>query len=263
MKRSMKYPMKLYVDLGNSRTKWCLDNGDSSHYGVCLNGDWTALKAAVNHQPVNALTVIIAASVAGAEVEARFSQWCENSFKKSPTFARVEKTLVGVTTCYEDLSHLGVDRWLAMVAAYYEYKSACIVISAGTALTIDYISPDGRHLGGAIAPGLQMMRKALFSGTSQVKLESLTLPRTWMPGCDTVPCVNAGVAGAVEGLLAKALSHVPADCYSECNDSASGQPCQVFLTGGDRDVIAPWCGNQVLIREHLVLQGLKLWDRKD
>lgn len=255
--------MKLYLDLGNSRTKWCLDNGDSSQYGVCLNGDWTVLKADIDRQPVSAPAVIIASSVAGAEMEARFSLWSENNFKKSPVFARVEKTLAGVTTCYEDLSRLGVDRWLAMVAAYHEYRSACIVISAGTALTIDYISPGGRHLGGAIAPGLEMMRKALFSGTSQVKLESLTLPRTWMPGCDTVPCVNAGIAGAVEGLLAKALSHVPADCYSECDDSASGQLRQVFLTGGDRDVIAPWCGGQVLIREHLVLQGLKLWHRKD
>ena len=254
--------MKLYLDIGNSRTKWCLDNAGSSHYGVCLNGDWTALKTDIDRQPVSAPAAIVASSVAGAEVEAQFSLWCENSFKKSPVFARVKKTLGGVTTCYEDLSHLGVDRWLAMEAAYNEYNNACIVISAGTALTIDYISPDGRHLGGAIAPGLEMMRKALFSGTSQVKLESLTLPRIWMPGCDTVSCANAGIAGAVEGLLAKALSHVPADCYSQCNDSASGQPWQVFVTGGDSDVISPWCGNQALIREHLVLQGLKLWDRK-
>lgn len=258
----MRPNKKLYLDLGNSRTKWRLDNEDTCHYGVCSNGDWTALKADIDHHSVNAPVSIIASSVAGAEMEARFGRWCENSFETSPVFARVEKTLTGVTTCYEDLSHLGVDRWLAMVAAYNENKNACMVVSAGTALTIDYISPVGRHLGGAIAPGLEMMRKALFSGTSQVKLESLTLPRTWMPGCDTVPCVNAGIAGAVEGLLTKALNQLPAECYPQHSDSCTGQSCQVFVTGGDRDVIAPWCGKQPLIREHLVLQGLKLWDRE-
>lgn len=254
--------MKLYLDFGNSRTKWCLDNEGSSHYGVCLNGNWDALKADMDRRSSSEPSGIVVSSVAGAEIKAHFRMWCKSNFNRLPVFAQVEKTLAGVTTCYEDLSHLGVDRWLAMVAAYREDKNACIVISAGTALTIDYVSPDGRHLGGAIAPGLEMMRKALFSGTSQVKLESLTLPRTWMPGCDTVPCVNAGIAGAVEGLLAKALSHMPADCYSQCSDSHAGQSCRVFVTGGDREVIAPWCGKQPTIREHLVLQGLKLWDRE-
>ncbi len=253
--------MKLYLDLGNSRTKWCLDYGQSSRYGACTNGDWTLLKEDIDNFGSERPEEIVAASVAGAGMEARLNRWSEESFNALPVFARVEKTLAGVTACYEELSHLGVDRWLSMLAAYNEYKTACIVISAGTALTIDYISSDGLHLGGAIAPGLEMMRKALFSGTSNVKLESLTLPQTWLPGCDTVPCVQAGVAGAVEGLLEKALNYSPSDCYAQNGESAFRSSRSVFVTGGDRNVIAPWCGNEARVRESLVLQGLKLWDQ--
>src|SRR5690606_41073244 len=63
-----------------------------------------------------------------------------------------------------------VDRWVAMIGAYAEFRSALCVVDAGTAVTIDAVDRVGAHLGGMIVPGLSMMANALHVNTSEIPL---------------------------------------------------------------------------------------------
>ena len=61
--------------------------------------------------------------------------------------AEVSAEAAGVTCGYKDFHQLGVDRWLALVAAYRKYAKPIIVVDAGSAVTIDIVDGDGLHLG--------------------------------------------------------------------------------------------------------------------
>ncbi|WP_352284776.1 type III pantothenate kinase, partial [Pseudoalteromonas sp. Q18-MNA-CIBAN-0097] len=70
---------------------------------------------------------------------------------------------------YEHVGNLGIDRWLALIAGFTLYpNTACIVVDAGTATTIDVLDSEGLHLGGWILPGLDLMTSSLTQNTQRV-----------------------------------------------------------------------------------------------
>lgn len=62
---------------------------------------------------------------------------------------------LGVVNGYLDAERLGDDRWMALLAAAEIAAGDVIVIDAGSAITLDLLRADGRHLGGAILPGFE------------------------------------------------------------------------------------------------------------
>src|SRR5947209_850196 len=67
----------------------------------------------------------------------------------------------------------GVDRVLNVAAAYEQMGKTCVVVDAGTALTINVCNDAGEFLGGAIAPGASMMLEALHEKTAKLPLVNL------------------------------------------------------------------------------------------
>ena len=99
------------------------------------------------------------------------SDWLQSHFGIAPEFARTARFAAGVTCGYEDPSRLGVDRWLAMLAARQLSNRPFIVFGLGTAGTADFVDGDGVHKGGFIVPGLRLMTEALFAGTADVHVD--------------------------------------------------------------------------------------------
>ena len=66
---------------------------------------------------------------------------------------------IGVET--QNPRETGIDRILNVAAAYEQMGKACVVVDAGTAVTVDCCNDNGDFLGGAIAPGVSMMLDAL------------------------------------------------------------------------------------------------------
>ena len=60
---------------------------------------------------------------------------------------------------------LGVDRWLACLAAHRTYQQDVLVIDAGTAITIDIVTSNGIHLGGYIIPGMASLGQTISLST--------------------------------------------------------------------------------------------------
>lgn len=186
----------------------------------------------------------------------------------SPVYAAVTAGVRGVQPVYKDLSALGVDRWLAMIAAReLSGGEGCVVIGAGSALTVDVLAADGRHLGGWIAPGLKLLSRSLGRSVQFAKdpsnlpdfSESLTSTQSVAFGSSTVSCVEGGVLAMVRGIVHQAVQ-------------SAGEQIQspgYYIAGGDASVIEAMLNSIELncsgrpvrsfVRPALVLDGLGCW----
>src|SRR5205085_4910631 len=94
---------------------------------------------------------------------------------------------------------LGPGRWAALIAARSLHNGASLVVNAGTATTVDMLSADGVFLGGAILPGVELMRFVLHEHTGRLPIQegkSVEMPRNTIDAIET-GCRHAQ-AGAVE-----------------------------------------------------------------
>jgi len=140
----------------------------------------------------------------------------------------------------------GMDRRVQALAARYLASGPAVVISCGTAITVDLADEEGALAGGAILPGLMLGMKALASGTALLPEVSLEGPVV-MPALDTETAIRTGLvlgaAGAVDRLLAE--SGVPAS-----------RP--LFLTGADAKLLAPHLGRVQRLHPGLGLLGIAI-----
>lgn len=125
---------------------------------------------------------------------------------------------------------VGQDRLLSAMGAFSRARQACIVIDAGTAITVDFVDGQGVFQGGAIAPGLNLMLRALHEHTAAlpaIRYEALAADATPF-GKDTREAMLTGVRAAARG-----LAHLLIDRYA---DFFGAYP-QVIATGGDARAI--------------------------
>jgi len=126
----------------------------------------------------------------------------------------------------DDATTLGQDRALNAIGAFARTGQACVIIDAGTAVTVDFIDGVGTFHGGMIAPGLNMMLRALNEQTAALPKVELAEPsdERGVYGKDTSHAMLLGVLTSVRGLV-----HAAIDRYAE----AYGAYPQVIATGGD------------------------------
>ncbi|MEO0512215.1 MAG: type III pantothenate kinase [Planctomycetota bacterium] len=129
-----------------------------------------------------------------------------------------------------DASTLGQDRALNALAAFARVSQACVVIDAGTAITIDFVDGEGTFHGGMILPGAQMMLDALHERTAGLPgLSFGDLPDPLEPfGRETSGAIFQGVVAAARGSVRYA-----AERYAEFY----GAFAQVIATGGDANAL--------------------------
>ena len=241
-------PIYLF-DAGNTRIKWAVHDGRA----YVASGAVETLRAAELDQALPSgkrAQRAIASSVAGAEVRAQLERLCAARGVKLAIIASQAEQL-GVKSGYRDPAQLGSDRWAALVAAHRVCPGHKLVVNAGTALTIDALTADGRFLGGVIVPGPALMRRSLDRGTAGLRLTEgafADFPAS-TPDAITTGAIQA-CAGAIERMR-DAMAGV--DCA----------PSQIVLSGGAAPEIAGHLPIAATIRENLVLDGLLLIARSD
>src|SRR5688572_1408736 len=117
----------------------------------------------------------------------------------------------------------GVDRVLNMAAAYEQMQKGCVVVDAGTAITVDVCNDAGEFLGGAIAPGVAMQLDALHERTARLPRVTLEVP-TDPYGASTEDAIRQGVYHGVRGMVKELVEN-----YA----TALGSWPDVIATGGD------------------------------
>jgi type III pantothenate kinase len=189
---------------------------------------------------------MIVANVAGAEVAEALAAWSEQAWSLSPWFATTQAVGFGVTNAYEAPQRLGVDRWVAMVAARTLTHDPCCVIDCGTATTVDALSDTGKHLGGVILPGSRLMRESLYRNTRQIPGEA---GEATLFGHDT----QFGVWGGTTYAVAAAIDRITTEM-----ERAMKVAARRILTGGDVGNICRYLQGNYRIEPDLNFTGLRV-----
>jgi type III pantothenate kinase len=230
---------RMLIDAGNSRLKWALvEDGRWRAQGSTDYGDWTALKT---HLALAGDCFV--ASVADVAREQKLAALMETA-GVAATWLTAGAAFDEVKNSYLNPEQLGVDRWMSLIAARKRCRAATLVVSAGTAMTVDALSAEGVFLGGLIMPGARLMQQALQQGTARVDAAAgqwQAFPRS------TADAVRSGIVAALCGAISQQ--------YSRLAEVSSGAPL-CLLTGGDAEMLLPHLPVQAEHVPALVLEGI-------
>lgn len=241
--------MKLLVDVGNSRIKWAYSqDGRLSEVNSATCGITTlpVLLAARWQKKPDGIWI---SNVAGAEIQWILQAWIAREWGLQAVFPHSAAQAGGVRSAYPQPERLGVDRWLALIAARQMYpQQNCLVVDCGSAVTLDWLGADGVHAGGWIAPGLQAMRQCLSQALENLRGLDFSGDNADWIGRDTQTGVKAGTLYAVAGLIDKTMN----ECKSRHGDG------RCVMTGGDSAALLELLAHPAEYAPDLVLRGLAL-----
>jgi type III pantothenate kinase len=242
--------MILLLDIGNSRIKWgTLHSGKVAGHGAVpytAAGLAQALSEMLDGQPRPDAVWI--SNVAGAAAGAAATAACSSLWGLSARFAAPGLQALGIRNAYREPATLGVDRWLAMLAAHAHPGGRVCVVNCGTAVTVDIVDAAGMHLGGLIVPGVELMIQSLSEATDAVSINPTGSPADAF-GRSTQECVMNGTHAAVAALIERTLERLAAE---------SGEQPRCVISGGGAPAVIPLLRSAVLHDPDLVLRGLAL-----
>ncbi|MCX7514582.1 type III pantothenate kinase [Frateuria hangzhouensis] len=240
--------MRLLLDLGNTRLKWALEDGGRWHAHGAVAWDEAPTLLGSFWDSLPAPAAAFGASVVDEARERLVAAQVRDRFGLRIDWLRTPAAACGVRNAYPEPQRLGVDRFLAMVAAHAARAGDCLLIGVGTALTLDALTADGQHLGGLIAPGPRLMQQSLFGATAQVRPRSAGVLVDVAD--NTSDAVVSGCWQAAAALVERFVARMqPRLCTAPA----------VRLDGGDAAALAPLLGLSANMVEHGVLHGLAVW----
>lgn len=246
--------MWLLLDMGNSSTKAVLHDGSSirrrgrfdtvEHDPEMEFREWAA---GVEVERAGAVSVVPAA-------DGRWNALVRRRFGVGIEYFDHTSTLP-FELVYDTPETLGNDR-IAAAAAVRQLRGrpknkSVIAVDTGTAVTYEVVTADGRYLGGPIAPGPELLRRAMHAGTAQLPLVEPRMPEH-LTGAGTAGAIQAGImagfSDSVSGMLDRLTEEIEGDA-------------DVVLTGGWagwlRQHIRQRMNNNVSVEPDLVVLGVR------
>jgi type III pantothenate kinase len=232
--------LNLAIDIGNTRVKIGVFDRDKLVFKTVSDqiSPEKLIELATNHRIKNIILSTVAKSLDKNLVE---------TLKKKFIYLELnENTPLPVQNLYKTPGTLGKDRLAAIVGAYSLYPDTnCLVIDAGSCITYDILTDEGRFLGGNISPGMKMRLKAMHTFTERLPLpEDYETGTNWGNTTETALLNGAKLATVLEmkGFI------------DLCNSQFGAT--NVFLTGGDADFFANKLKKKIFVHPNLVLFGL-------
>ena len=243
--------MKLLVDFGNSRCKWVLLKSRAwsgrQSYRYEFETPAQSIEKLLQLMPARALTEVHAVSVLGELFNREFSHHLTHATGIDSKFHVAQSLAFGVQLAYAEPSTYGADRYAALIAAHTLYQGVKIILDCGTATTVDVIDAQGRHLGGLIMPGANLMACMLAQKTPNIgapedkcsikSLCSTTQDSVWS---GSALSLRYGLAGIIQ------------DIKNTVDKNAL-----VLVTGGEKSLLG-LTREPYIIRPDLVLEGLQI-----
>ncbi len=222
--------MILLLDIGNSRIKW-----------ACLSAGVLQPQAAVEHEgrlpdallaawaEIPDVTSVRACCVGGERLLAEIASAVADRWHCQLRRLTPGAELAGVRNAYARPKTLGADRWAALLGARRLNLDPCCIVDAGTATTLDWLDGSGRHRGGLILPGLDLMRDSLNLRTAGIGWQT-TGKR---PAVFADNTADAVIGGALHGTAATVR------WFLDAAREASGGECpRLVLSGGNAEALA-------------------------
>jgi type III pantothenate kinase len=238
--------MILLIDIGNSYVKWALLQGEAivsssrCHYTI-TEVDFHWLEK-IGPRP----DAIYLLSVGSELIERPLADACRARWGLLPVKFHTTTHCAGISNGYGSPLTLGVDRWAAMIGAYQLVGDALLVIDCGTACTADIVDGDGRHLGGAILPGLQLMRQSLHAGAARIDTVGDEGQAHGL-GRSTSDCIQLGIVEALLGFIER---------MERIAVTQIGAQVAVVITGGGAPQLLPRLQSHLCYERDLVFIGM-------
>jgi type III pantothenate kinase len=237
--------MKLYVDIGNSKSKWSLvENQIDQRSGSFFNHD---IDEFVVPEDIDEVTI---ASVGREEYENILISKLK-FISKNIIFAQIDKQLLEINYSNE----LGIDRWLGALAVTKRTTNNAILIDAGSAVTIDFIRNDAPRPifeGGLILPGLYLFNQSLVEKSADISLKNKVMTAQIN---NTDMALMHGFLMSVSGAIEKFLNFYQLDIENT----------DFFISGGDAELIfnSTHLGHKSNFKwvENIVIDGLKIYQQ--
>lgn len=229
---------RLLIDIGNSRIKYARVVDNSSDIVVEYAKSAKQLTTIIEQS-----VAVFLASVGHKHKVEKLRRLCKKAGVPLNQ-VKTEAEKYGVRCAYKKYKTMGVDRWLAILAARKMTSLPFAVMDFGTAATCDFVV-ENEHLGGWILPGFQLMRSAVINNTVQVFGDNFN-PQDLSVGTSTEQCVNQGCQAALQGVVAQAETFL----------AAIAPKYRIFLCGGDNKLIDCSQIRHLTLVDNMVLKGL-------
>ncbi|MCX6119065.1 MAG: biotin--[acetyl-CoA-carboxylase] ligase [Proteobacteria bacterium] len=161
-----------------------------------------------------------------------------------------------------DMNKIGMDRFCAIEAVLSlrsrgVFGGPTMIVSLGTASTLDFVSSDGQHLGGFIGIGVQSALRALNSHTS--KLPLMSPPTSDRAHWNTI---GESTETAIEASSIRMIaSWIDREAIEFCGkNSVPLRDLSIVLSGGFSDLVQPLLSVSSEIRKisDLVMRGVAI-----
>ncbi|MFU8831201.1 MAG: type III pantothenate kinase [Wenzhouxiangella sp.] len=247
----MSGPSDWLVDLGHSRIKWAQARDGLVIEGSAGSGRVDMLDAFEQHLQGQAGQRLWLSGQSNSEFVIAVTTMI-NRHGLSLQVVRTGAINLPVQPAYPAL---GSDRWLALQWPRMQSTRPVCVIDCGTAVTVDVVDENGKHLGGWILAGLGILRAGLLEKARGLpRLDSLADPdsepgETSKPATSSAGAIARGTRLQLLGAVERAISAAT---------EALGEPPEIWLTGGDAPPLVNEMANPCRHDPHLVLRGLAL-----
>lgn len=176
----------LAVNIGNSRTQFARFEGDKPVDGAVFhmmpNEPLQSLVESIGAELAKIKTESVDPVIVACSVNEPVASALETALSQSAPdaeFLRVNRDVpLPLNHTLDDSGErtVGQDRVCDAIGAYAMVKQACVVVDAGSAITVDFVDGQGTFHGGAIAPGARMMLRALHQQTAALPEVEFTPP---------------------------------------------------------------------------------------
>ncbi|THB75156.1 MAG: type III pantothenate kinase [Gammaproteobacteria bacterium] len=242
---------KLLIDIGNTRIKWAyLQDSEScklTEHGCVQHNKQLGSEVLKQIEAPAKLSAIYVSAVTDDLNSQRIKRQLQDLHDVPVQMIKTQIDSCGVINCYEQPELLGVDRWIAMIGAYSQAQSGhgVVVVDVGTAVTIDVVGSDGKHLGGTIAPGLALMRNSLSQNAQRLMLvEDADINAV---ADNTQDAIASGTMWSIVGNILQTEQRLGLDQNSNID---------YFITGGDAQQLLQYLPSRYQLVNDLILQGL-------
>lgn len=234
--------MNLAIDIGNTLAKLAvIDDGQVVDFQKTEKIDSAFVEKILEENPEIEAAIIVSTG----EYETAWEQMLEKRMKRFIRFGA--ETPIPIENGYATPQTLGLDRLAAAVAANALYpNSNVLIVDFGTAITVDFVSAEGRFLGGNISPGAATRFRALHHFTKRLPLCELDEDSVRLLGNSTQTAIESGV---VNGIVYEIEGYIR-DLQQRYNN------LRIIFTGGESDFFAKRLKNTIFATYDLVAYGL-------
>jgi type III pantothenate kinase len=140
---------------------------------------------------------------------------------------------------------VGSDRIANAIGSYYTYKSDCIVLDFGTAMTFDVIDR-GTYMGGIIAPGINLSLSTLTKKANLIP--PFTIKKiNKVIGKNTLSALRSGFYWGYAGMIENILRLIKKE---------TKKSYKIILTGGYSSLFKNSIKSKTFIDEDITMKGL-------